>query len=156
IVAALKALDDAKLTDDVRKDPALNANVARALAKLMSTGATSGRGDPKGELRAAVDNALASPGVADKLKKDLGTKSLTTGDAALDADISAKLNSAASSATSTESDLTVLTDRIDAALKSGQVDDVTAAFRGLRDTPLPAEASEDAAFNAKVVQLVAK
>jgi hypothetical protein len=156
IVAALKTFDDAKLPDDVRKDPALNANVARALAKLMSTGATFGRVDPKGELRAAVDNALASPAVADELKKDLGTKSLATGDAALDADISAKLNSAGSSANPTKSDLTVLTERIDAALKSGQVDDVTAAFRALGDTALPAETSEDAAFNAKIVQLAAK
>jgi hypothetical protein len=155
IVAALKAVDDAKLTDDVRKNPALNASMARALAKLIGSRAASGRSDPKADLRAAVDNAIADPTVAEELKKD-GAKSLATGDAALDTDISTKLNATATSTTSSNSALTTLTKRIDDALKSGTVEDVAAAFSAIGETALPDEAKEDAALNAKIVRLVAR
>jgi hypothetical protein len=153
VVAGLKALDEAKLGDEVRKDPMLNATVARALAKLINKSAASSRADPKAELRTAVDNAIADPEVAKQLKTDAGVKSLETGDAELDKEIGAKLGVPA---IQPKSELAVLTGRIDAALASGKAEDVAAAFAAIGATTLAGEAKEDAGLNAKIVRLVAK
>jgi len=156
IVAALKALDDAELPDDVRKSPALNTNVARALSKLISSGTASGRVDPKAELRTAIDNAVANPQVAEELKTEAGRKSLQTGDAGLDKEIGAKLSASGASAVAQKSTLTTLNERIETALNSGKVEDLTAAFGAIGETMLSSEEKENVALNARIVRLVAK
>ncbi|ESY09169.1 hypothetical protein NKK48_29015 [Mesorhizobium sp. C386A] len=156
IAAALKALNNAKLTDEDRAEPALNATVVRALAKVLSSGVASGLPNSKAAILSAADNAAASATIAEGLKQDIATKSVTTGDATLDANMVAKLNRAGASATPQKTQLTILTERFDAALKSGQANDVTAAFTSIVETALPSCAKEDAALNAKVVRVIAK
>ncbi|MER8983676.1 hypothetical protein [Mesorhizobium sp. M0843] len=144
------------MTDEDRAEPALNATVVRALAKVLSSGVASGLPNSKAAILSAADNAAASATIAEGLKQDIATKSVTTGDATLDANMVAKLNRAGASATPQKTQLTILTERFDAALKSGQANDVTAAFTSIVETALPSCAKEDAALNAKVVRVIAK
>jgi hypothetical protein len=89
IIAALKAVDDAKLSLDERKNPMLNLNMARALAKLFKKQAASGRAEPNSEMQAAINNALVDPKISDELRKDVA--SVTTGVQELDDETNAKL-----------------------------------------------------------------
>jgi hypothetical protein len=89
--AALKAVDDAKPSEVDRSDATLNANVARALAKLLNAKAAADPGKAANDLKAAVDAAIKSPEETKALKSDLANGSLTTGDTNLDNDVRAKL-----------------------------------------------------------------
>jgi len=89
--ATLKAVDDSKPSEVDRGDPTLNANVARALAKLLNANAGVDPAKAANDLKAAVDAAIKSPEEAKALKSDLANGSLTTGDTNLDNDIRAKL-----------------------------------------------------------------
>jgi hypothetical protein len=55
-----------------------------------------------------------------------------------------------------KSALTVLTERIDAALTAGTSEDVRMAFGAVEEAALSGEEKENAALNAKIVRLVAK
>lgn len=157
MVSALKALDEAKLPDDIRKSPGISANVARLLAKLIVSGADSGRASPKDDLRSSINIASASPSVAEELKQDAAAGRLATGDTNLDNEVRAKLGLSASEAVAPpKSEVAVLSERLDAALSSEQAADISAALEALADTTLRPETKEDASLNAKVVRLAAK
>ena len=157
MVSALKALDEAKLPDDIRKSPEISANVARLLAKLIVSGADSGRASPKDDLRASINIASSSPSVAEELKQDAAAGRLATGDTNLDNEVRAKLGlSAGEAMTPPKSEVAVMSERFDAALSSEQADDISAALEALADTTLRPETKEEASLNAKVVRLAAK
>jgi len=91
--AALKAVDDARPTEVDRGDPALNANIARALTKLLHANAATDAAKAANDLKAAMDAAIKSPEETRSLKGDFALGSLTTGNPNLDNEaIRAKLS----------------------------------------------------------------
>jgi hypothetical protein len=90
--AALKSVDDAKPSEVDRGDPALNANIARALAKLLNAKAAADPAKAANDLKTAVDGAIKSPDETKALMSDLAAGALTTGETNLDNDIRGKLS----------------------------------------------------------------
>ena len=86
---AITAYDNFVSTGANADDPELNANVVRILAKQMRTTATTERA---ADLTAALAKAAADPATKAQLKAEADSKQLTTGNAALDAEITAALS----------------------------------------------------------------
>jgi hypothetical protein len=91
LAAARTVFDNAKMDVAGRDDPALNANLATVLMKLLKAGAAPDRHQAATDLKAAVERAKKSAEQAATLKKGLADGSLTTGDPQLDGDLKAKL-----------------------------------------------------------------
>jgi len=91
LAAARTAFDSAKVDVGGRDDPALNANLATVLMKLLKSGAAPDRPQAVSDLKAALERAKKSPEQAEALRKGLVDGSLTTGDPQLDTEIKEKL-----------------------------------------------------------------
>jgi hypothetical protein len=90
LAAARTAFDNAKTVVD-REDPALNANLAAVLMKLLKAGAAQDRLQAVADLKAAIERAKKSAEQAAALKKGLADGSLTTGAPQLDNELKANL-----------------------------------------------------------------
>jgi hypothetical protein len=86
---AISAYDKWVFAGDQGKDPELNANVVRILAKQMKA---SGTTDRAADLKAALAKAAADPATKAKLKSEADSKQLTTGNDPLDAEIATALS----------------------------------------------------------------
>jgi len=84
LAAARTAFDNAKSNVVDREDPALNANLAAVLMKLLKAGAAQDRLQAVADLKAAIERAKKSAEQAAALKKGLADGSLTTGAPQLD------------------------------------------------------------------------
>ena len=91
LVAARTMFDNAKHDVVDRDDPALNANLATVLMKLLKGGAAQDRQQAASDLKAALERAKKSAEQAETLKKGLQDGSLTTGDPQLDIEFKAIL-----------------------------------------------------------------
>ena len=70
-----------------KANPELSADLARVLAKYLSTGKAEDVTRRLNELKAAVSNAAADPTEKDQLRKAFNDKSVTTGDSARDGEL---------------------------------------------------------------------
>ncbi len=91
LTAARAAFDDAKGDAVDRDSPALNANLATVLMKLLKANAAEDRLKAVADLKAATERARRSSEQAAALKKGLADGSLTTGAAQLDDELRASL-----------------------------------------------------------------
>jgi len=91
LAAARTVFDNAKRDVVDRDDPALNANLATVLMKLLKSGAAPDRQQAVSDLKAALERAKKSPEQSDALRKGLEDGSLTTGDPQLDGGIKEQL-----------------------------------------------------------------
>jgi hypothetical protein len=91
LAAARTVFDNAKHDVVDREDPALNANLATVLMKLLKGGGAQDRPQAVSDLKAALERAKKSAEQADALKKGLEDGSLTTGDPQLDSELKQKL-----------------------------------------------------------------
>jgi len=91
LAAARTVFDNAKRDVVDRDDPALNANLATVLMKLLKGGAAQDRQQAVGDLKAALERAKKSAEQAEALRKGLEDGSLTTGDPRLDIELKEKL-----------------------------------------------------------------
>ncbi|MGA2129563.1 MAG: hypothetical protein ABSG76_25815 [Xanthobacteraceae bacterium] len=89
---AMADFDDWSFAGSDGDDPELNADVARALVRLIASGATAGRSDPAAELKAGLAKAVADPAVKARLKTELDSGALKTNDPKLDPDIEKALS----------------------------------------------------------------
>lgn len=91
LAAARTAFDNAKSDVVDRENPALNANLAMVLMKLLKAGAAPDRLKTLADLKAAIERAKRSAEQAAALKKGLADGSLTTGAPQLDNELKADL-----------------------------------------------------------------
>jgi len=91
LAAARTAFDNAKSDVVDRENPALNANLATVLMKLLKAGAAQDRLKTVADLKAAIERAKRSAEQAAALKKGLADGSLTTGAPQLDNELKADL-----------------------------------------------------------------
>ena len=91
LAAARTAFDNAKSDVVDRENPALNANLATVLMKLLKAGAAQDRLKTVADLKAAIERAKRSAEQAAALKKGLADGSLTTGAPQLDNELKANL-----------------------------------------------------------------
>jgi hypothetical protein len=89
LAAARTAFDNAKGDVVDRDNPALNANLATVLMKLLKAGAAQDRLKTVADLKAAIERAKRSDEQAAALKKGLADGSLTTGAPQLDNELKA-------------------------------------------------------------------
>jgi hypothetical protein len=92
LAAARIAFDNAQSDVVDRDNPALNANLATVLMKLLKTGAAQDRLQAVADLKAAIERAKRSVEQAAALKKRLADGSLTTGTPQLDNELKANLD----------------------------------------------------------------
>jgi hypothetical protein len=91
LAAARTAFDNAKSDVVDREDPALNANLATVLMKLLKAGAAQDRLQAVADLKAAIDRAKKRAEQTAALKQGLADGSLTTGAPQLDNELKANL-----------------------------------------------------------------
>lgn len=91
LAAARTAFDNAKSDVVDREDPALNANLAMVLMKLLKAGAAQDRLQAVADLKAAIERAKKSAEQAAALKEGLADGSLTTGAPQFDNELKADL-----------------------------------------------------------------
>jgi hypothetical protein len=87
LAAARTAFDNAKGDVVDRDDPALNANLATVLMKLLQGGAAQDRQQAVSDLKAALERAKKSAEQTETLKKRLKDGGLTTGDPQLNVEL---------------------------------------------------------------------
>jgi len=90
--AAMADYDDWEFSGTERDDPELNANVTRILAKQIASGAATARaGEPATELKTAIAKAAADPAIKARLKSEVASGQIRTGNSTLDAEIASAL-----------------------------------------------------------------
>jgi len=87
LAAARTAFDNAKRDVVDRDDPALNANLATVLMKLLQGGVTQDRQQAVSDLKAALERTKKSAEQTETLKKRLKDGGLTTGDPQLNVEL---------------------------------------------------------------------
>lgn len=86
-LSALQFIRHAPLGPGQRADPALNATLARLLAKYIRTGKADDLASRMTELRSALIAAAANPDIKAQLKDEIAGKRLGTGDDVRDAEL---------------------------------------------------------------------